>query len=255
MPNPLIHPTAIVSPAAKLGDGVNVQPYAIIHDHVEIGANSVIGSHAVIHDFVRMGADNKVHSHAVIGDLPQSISFDVTTETWVEIGDNNTFRESATIHRATDPATTTRLGSNSYLMANSHIGHDCQVGDNVIVAINCAIGGHVEVGNNVVFGGAVVVHQFCRIGAYAMLAGFVAIRKDVLPYSMTGGEPVRHYRLNTVGLKRAGITGERYKTLESAYRAIRAGDRSLHGIEQTDEIEYLRNWLSTRSKRGLIGFV
>ena len=255
MSNPEIHPTAIVSPEAKLADGVIVQPYAIIHDHVEIGANSVIGSHAVIHDFVRMGVGNKVHSHAVIGDLPQSISFDVTTETWVEIGNNNTIRESATIHRATDPATTTRLGSNGYLMANSHIGHDCQVGDNVIVAINCAIGGHVEVGNNVVFGGAVVVHQFCRIGAYAMLAGFIAIRKDVMPYTMTGGEPVRHYRLNTVGLRRAGITGARYKTMEAAYRAVKAGDRSLQSSEQTDEIDYLKNWLSADSKRGLYGFV
>lgn len=255
MPKPEIHSTAIVSPEAKLGDGVIVQPYAIIHDRVEIGANTVIGPHAVIHDYVRMGAGNTVHAHAVIGDLPQSITFDTSTETWVEIGDSNTFREGATIHRATDPATTTRLGSNSYLMANAHIGHDCQVGNNVIVAINCAIGGHVEVGNNVVFGGAVVVHQFSRIGAYAMIAGFVAIRKDVLPYTMIGGEPVRHYRLNTVGLRRAGIKGDSYKILERAYRAIRAGDRTLENTELTPETEYLKAWLSAESKRGLSGFV
>ena len=255
MSNPVIHPTAIVSPEAKLSDGVIVQPYAIIHDHVEIGANTVIGSHTVIYDFVRMGADNKVHSHVIIGDLPQSISFDVSTETWVEIGDNNTIRESTTIHRATDPATTTRLGSNGYFMSNSHIGHDCQVGDNVIMASNSALGGHVEIGNNVVFGANVGIHQFCRIGAFVMLAGFVGIRKDVMPYTMTGGEPVRHYRLNAVGLRRAGITGARYKTLETAYRAVKAGDRSLQNIEQTDEIEYLKNWLSADSKRGLYGFV
>ena len=113
MPESRIHPTAIVSPNAKLAEGVAVGPYSIIHDHVEIGANTVIGPHVVIHDYVRMGAENRLHAHALIGDLPQDISFEASTETWVEIGDNNTIRESATIHRATDPATTTRLGTPS----------------------------------------------------------------------------------------------------------------------------------------------
>jgi len=250
-----IHPTAIVSPEARLGDGVNVGPYAVIHDHVEIGANSTIGPHAVICDYVRMGADNRVHAHAVIGDLPQDVSFDPATETWVEIGDANTFREGVTIHRATAPERTTRLGSHVYMMAYSHIGHDCRVGDDVIITINTTVGGHVEIGNKAVLGGSVAVHQFCRIGQYAMVAGFIAVRKDVLPYCMIAGQPARHYRLNAVGLRRAGITGERYRTLEQAYRKVRSGNKTLQGIAESDEVLQLREWLAVKSRRGLSGFL
>jgi UDP-N-acetylglucosamine acyltransferase len=255
MSDPNIHPTAIVSSSAKLANGVQVGPYAVIHDHVEIGANTAIGPHVVICDYVRLGADNRVHAHAVIGDLPQDISFDPATETWVEIGDGNTLREGVTIHRATSPSTTTRVGSNVYMMAYSHIGHDCRVGDGVIITINTNVGGHVEVGDKAVLGGSVAVHQFCRIGQFAMVAGFIAVRKDVLPYTMIAGDPARHYRLNTVGLRRAGITGERYRRLERAYRALRSGNKSLQGIADSEEIEHLRAWLATDSKRGLSGFL
>ena len=200
MSDPNIHPTAIVSSRAKLANGVQVGPYAVIHDHVEIGANTTLGPHVVICDYVRLGAGNRVHAHAVIGDLPQDISFDPATETWVEIGDANTLREGVTIHRATSPSTTTSVGSNVYMMAYSHIGHDCRVGDGVIITINTNVGGHVEIGDKAVLGGSVAVHQFCRIGQFAMVAGLIAVRKDVLPYTMIAGDPARHYRLNTVGL-------------------------------------------------------
>lgn len=255
MPEPQIHPTAIVSPNAKLAEGVTVGPYSIIHDHVEIGANCVIGPHVVIHDYVRMGADNRLHAHAVIGDVPQDISFDPATETWVEIGDANTLREGVTIHRSTSPDRPTKLGSNAYLMAYTHIGHDCNIGDGVILTINCILGGHVEVGDHAVLGGNATVHQFCRIGRNTMVAGFIAVRKDVLPFSMIAGLPARHYRLNTVGLRRAGIKGERYKILEQAYRAVAGGNKSLDGIEDTDEVVFLREWLVQKSKRGLSGFL
>ncbi|MBT8127346.1 MAG: acyl-ACP--UDP-N-acetylglucosamine O-acyltransferase [Gammaproteobacteria bacterium] len=250
-----IHPTAIVASGATLAEGVQVGPYAVIHDHVEIGANSTIGPHAVIHDYVRLGANNRVHAHAVLGDLPQDIGFDPATETWVEIGDGNTFREGVTIHRATSPERVTRLGSNAYMMAYTHIGHDCRVGDGVIITINTAVGGHVEIGDRAVLGGSVAVHQFCRIGQYAMVAGFIAVRKDVLPYTMVAGDPARHYRLNSVGLRRAGIKGERYRQLEQAYRALRAGDKPLSGIPASDEVVHLREWLAKDSKRGLSGFL
>lgn len=255
MPEPSIHPTAIVSPNAVLAEGVTVGPFSIIHDHVEIGSNTVIGPHVVIHDYVRMGAENRVHAHAVIGDLPQDVCFDRSTETWVEIGDANTLRENVTIHRSTSTLKATRLGSNGFLMVNTHIGHDCNVGDGVILTINTAIGGHVEIGNNAVFGGSVAVHQFCRIGRNAMIAGFVAVRKDVMPFTMVAGEKAHHYRLNAVGLRRSGIKGDRYRTLEQAYRAVRSGDKSLEGIANTEEVEYLREWLSQDSRRGLSGFL
>jgi len=255
MPDMNIHPTAIVSPGARLADGVEVGPYAVISDHVDIGENTVIGPHAVIHNYVRTGKNNHIHAHAVIGDLPQDISFDPATETWVEIGDANVLREGVTIHRSTVPSRPTRLGSNNYLVAYTHMAHDCNVGDGVILTINAALGGHVEIGNKVVIGGSVAVHQFCRIGQYAMVAGFIAVRKDVLPYSMIAGDPARHYRLNTVGLRRSGVTGDRYRKLEQAFRAVRSGDKSLDKIENTEEVMYLRDWLSRPSKRGLSGFL
>lgn len=255
MPESHIHPTAIVSPHAKLAEGVTVGPYSIIHDHVEIGANCVIGPHAVIHDYVRMGAGNRLHAHALIGDVPQDIAFDPSTETWVEIGDANTLREGITIHRSTSPTAPTKVGSNGYLMAYVHIGHDCTIGDGVILTLNSILGGHVEVGDNAVLGANAAVHQFCRIGRNTMVAGFIGVRKDVLPFSMIAGSPARHYRLNTVGLRRAGIKGERYKILERAYRAVAGGSKSLDGIEDTDEVLYLREWLAQKSKRGLSGFL
>jgi UDP-N-acetylglucosamine acyltransferase len=160
-----------------------------------------------------------------------------------------------TIHRALgEESKVTRLGSRCFLMANSHIGHDCIVGDHVIITNNSALGGHVEVGDRAIIGGMVGVHQFVRIGAFAMVAASVMVRKDILPYSMVGGDPVRHYRLNTVGLRRNGIAGERYKCLEQAYRRLRNAE-SLEGPASTPEIEHWRHWLALPSKRGLTGFV
>lgn len=255
MTKPEIHPTASVSPQAALAEGTVVGPFAVIHDHVEIGKHTRIGPHAVIHDYVRMGSGNRVHANAVIGDLPQDVSFDPATETWVEIGDRNTIREGVTLHRATVPAASTRLGSDCYLMVNTHIAHDCTVGDAVIMTSNVAVGGHVAVDDNVVIGGGVAIHQFCRIGRHAMVAGFLAIRKDVLPYTMIAGTPPRHFRLNTVGLRRAGIRGDSYRRLERAYRAVRGGDRDLADAGDTKEINHLREWLAQDSRRGLSGFL
>jgi len=249
-----IHPTAIVSPHANLADGVIVKPYAIIEENVEIGEHSVIGPHVVIHKYVSMGSANKIHAHAVIGDLPQDLSFDESKETRVALGNNNVIREGVTIHRAT-VAETTRIGSDCYIMTNVHIGHDCQVGNGVIMASNTGLGGHTEVGDKVVFGAMVGVHQFARIGSFVMCAGMMTVRKDVMPYTMVAGEPAKHYRLNTVGLRRSGVKGQNYKTLEKAYREIRAGNKALEGVDETEQVLHLKQWLSADSKRGLTGFL
>ena len=254
MNSPDIHPTAIVSPHANLADGVIVKPYAIIEDNVEIGENCIVGHHAVVHEYVRMGSGNKIHAHAVIGDLPQDIGFDQNQETWVEINDNNVIRENVTIHRSTiEPAT--RIGSGCYIMTNVHIGHDCQLGDDIIMASNTGLGGHTHVGDKVVFGAAVGVHQFVRIGSYVMCAGMIAVRKDVMPYTMVAGDPAKHYRLNTIGLRRSGVKGSSYKALEKAYRDIREGNKTLENIQQTEQVLHLQKWLMEDSKRGLTGFI
>ena len=249
----LIHPTAVVSTDATLDPSVLVGPGAIIEGDVHIGAGTSIGPYAIIRRFSRIGADNEIHAHAVIGGEPQHTAYD-GSETWVVIGDGNVIREFVTIHRAYEPGAETRVGSNCFLMTSAHVGHDSIVGDHVILTNNVALGGHTEVGNNVVMGGMAASHQFTRIGAYCMVAGFAPLRKDALPFTMIGGTPVRHYRLNAVGLRRNGITGDRYRALEAAFRALRDGDRSLAGVPDTDEVAFLRHWLSVKSKYGHYGF-
>ena len=207
-----------------------------------------------MHGQVRMGEANILHPHAVLGGLPQDLGFKPETTSWLEIGDRNVFREGFTAHRATIANSATRIGSDGYFMNNSHIAHDCSVGNKTIFANNVAIGGHVEVGSNVFMGGAVVVHQFCRIGSYAIVQGTTGINMDVIPFMLIGGRPAKHYRLNMVGLRRAGITGEKYQVLSSAFRLLKK-KMSLDSLQLTEEVQYLRDWLAVNSKRGLHGFI
>ena len=249
-----IHPTAFIAPDVALGDEVNVGPFAVIETGAEVGANCRIGAHAVVHGHVKMGAGNILHPHAVLGGLPQDTSFKAETVSWLIIGDNNVFREGFTAHRSSKENAETRIGSSCYFMNNSHVAHDCAIGNNTIFANNVAIGGHVEVGNNVFMGGAVVAHQFCRIGSYAIVQGTTGLNMDVIPFMLIGGRPARHYKLNTVGLRRAGITGDRYKVLSAAFRLLKK-KQNLDGLEETEELRHLKEWLAVKSRRGLHGFI
>jgi UDP-N-acetylglucosamine acyltransferase len=190
----------------------------------------------------------------VLGGLPQDTGFKAETNSWLEIGDGNVFREGFTAHRATLVDGSTQIGSDCYFMNNSHVAHDCQVGDKTIFANNVAIGGFVEIGNNVFMGGAVVVHQHCRIGAFAIVQGTTGINMDVLPFTLIAGRPAKHYRLNIVGLRRAGIIGENLKVLSTAFRLLK-NKKSLDSLQITPELQYLIDWLAADSKRGLHGFV
>lgn len=254
MANPKIHSTAIVASGAKLGADVQVGPYAVIEDDVEIGPGTVIGPHAVIHHHTRIGARNRIHGHAILGDTPQHLAYKPQDVTWLEIGDDNIFRETVTVHRAYHAGAVTRIGSNCFLMAACHVGHDCVIGSHVILTNGVLLGGHVTVGDRAVFGGASSAHQFTRVGPFAMVGAHTLLRKDALPYSMITGEPARHYRLNSIGLRRNGISGDKYKALEQAFRRLRTGVR-LDGLPQTDETRFLLGWLQQPSKRGLSGFV
>ncbi len=249
-----IHPSAYIADSARLGNDVIVGPFAVIEDDVSIGDGCQIGAHAVVQRYVKMGTENILHPHTVLGGLPQDISFDPATVSWLEIGDRNSFREGFTAHRASKVDCVTHIGSDCFFMNNSHVAHDCSVGNKTIFANNVAIGGFVEVGNNVFMGGGVVVHQFCRVGSYAIVQGTTGLNKDVIPFMLIGGRPAKHYRLNTVGLKRAGITGSRYKVLSSAFRLLKK-KASLDELEQTEELIFLKNWLASESKRGLHGFI
>lgn len=250
----LIHPSAFIETGAVLGENVSVGPFAVIESGALIGANSQIGAHAIVHGCVKMGGGNVLHPHSVLGGLPQDLGFQTSTESWLEVGDNNVFREGFTAHRATLAGGATTIGSGCYFMNNSHVAHDCHVGDKTIFANNVAIGGHVEVGNNVFMGGAVVVHQFCRVGSYAIVQGTTGINMDVIPFMLIGGRPAKHYRLNIVGLRRAGIVGENYKVLSTAFRLLK-NKKSLEELQSTEEMQYLRAWLAKDTKRGLHGFI
>ncbi|MDD5461671.1 MAG: acyl-ACP--UDP-N-acetylglucosamine O-acyltransferase [Methylococcales bacterium] len=249
-----IHQTALIAPDVTLGDNITVGPFAVIETGSEIGAHCQVGAHAVVHGYVRMGAGNILHPHAVLGGLPQDTGFNAATVSWLNIGDNNTFREGFTAHRASKENAETRIGSGCYFMCNSHVAHDCSIGNNTIFANNVAIGGHVEVGNNVFMGGAVVVHQFCRVGSYAIVQGTTGLNMDVIPFMLIGGRPARHYKLNTVGLRRAGIVGDRYKILSAAFRLLK-NKQSLDTLEETEELKQLKEWLAVKSRRGLHGFI
>lgn len=249
-----VHPTAYIAADVELDDSVIVGPFAVIESGAVIGSYSQIGAHAIVHGQVRMGQGNILHPHAVLGGLPQDLGFKSEVVSWLEIGDRNVFREGFTAHRATNANGATRIGSECYFMANSHVAHDCVVGSKAIFANNVAIGGFVEVGNNVFMGGAVVVHQFCRVGAYAIVQGTTGINMDVLPFTLIGGRPAKHYRLNIVGLRRAGIVGDDLKCLSKAFRALRS-KQSIDLLPDTEQIQYLRQWLQAGSKRGLHGFM
>jgi UDP-N-acetylglucosamine acyltransferase len=249
-----IHPTAYIASGAKLGINVTIGPFAVIEDHVEIGDGCQIGAHAVIQPYLKMGAGNTVHPHVVLGDLPQDTSFKAETVSWLIIGDNNVFREGFTAHRSSKESGETRIGSGCFFMNNSHVAHDCIIGDETIFANNVAIGGFVEVGDKVFMGGGVVAHQFCRIGSYAIVQGTTGLSMDVIPFTLIGGHYAKHYKLNTVGLRRAGITGTRYNVLASAFRLLK-NKQPLDNLEETDELRYLKDWLAVKSKRGVHGFI
>lgn len=250
----MIHPSAFIADNVTLGNNVTIAPFAVIESNVEIGDNCTVGSHAVVQSHVKMGQGNVLHPHAVLGGVPQDVSFQAETFTQLIIGENNVFREGFTAHRASVENEATVIGSGCYFMNNSHVAHDCQIGDKTIFANNVAIGGFVEVGDCVFLGGAVVAHQFCRIGSYSIVQGTTGLNRDVIPFMLIAGYPAKHYRLNIMGLKRAGIKGKPYKVLSSAFRLLK-NKQSLDNLEETKELTYLKEWLAVKSKRGLHGFI
>ena len=215
-----IHPTAIVSDQAQLGENNLVGPYVVIEDDVQIGNGNSLLTGALLKNGLRLGDDNTVHEYAVIGGLPQDLGFDPTTLSYVSIGNGNTLREHVTVHRASKLQAVTCLGDHNYLMANVHIAHDCQLGNQVIIANNAALGGFVHVADRAFISGGVAVHQFARIGTLAMIGGNAKITQDVLPYMITDGVPGTVRGLNLVGLRRAGFTRPEIQILKKAYQLI-----------------------------------
>ena len=225
-----IHPTAIISDSAKLGQGNKVGPFVVVEDGVEIGDNNELMQGVCLKRGTRLGNGNRVHEHAVIGGLPQDLGFDTSKQTFVEIGNNNSLREYVTIHRATRDGEATRIGNDCMFMVSVHIGHDCQLGSNIVIAPSSGIGGHVHINDRAFISGGVMVHQRCHIGRQAMIGGNSKITQDVLPFMMTDGNPATVHGLNVVGLKRAGYTASDLKQLKQAYRIIFRSGHKLDDI-------------------------
>ena len=211
------HPTAIVSPKAKIGNNVEVGPYAIIHDDVEIGDGTTIGAGAGIYNGARIGANVKIFQNASVANLPQDLKFDGGA-TYLYIGDNSVIREFAALHRGTHATGKTSIGKNCLIMAYAHVAHDCHVGDNCILSNGVQIAGHVGIEETVIIGGLSAIHQFCTIAKHCMIGGGSMINTDVPPFIMTSGYPARYMGLNIVGLRRRGFSNETIEAIKESYR-------------------------------------
>ena len=253
-----IHPTAIVSPDAKLAADIDIGPYSIIGPGVEMDTGCRVGPHVVINGPSKIGKDNQFFQFASIGDAPQDHSYKGEA-TRLEIGDRNIFRECVTINRGTTKQDwVTRIGSDNLFLAYSHVGHDCTVGNHCVFSNSVALAGHVEVGDWVIFSGYSGVHQFARIGSHAFLANNTAATYDIPPYVTAEGRPAVPRIVNEVGLKRRGFTTEQVRNIRNAFRVLYRSDLKLEEakaqlkvlVQTQPELKIFVDFLD-RSQRGL----
>jgi UDP-N-acetylglucosamine acyltransferase len=214
-----IHPSAIVDPEAELGQGVVVGPWSIVGPRVEIGDGTEIRSHVLIERDTTVGVDCQIHQGAVLGTDPQDLKFR-GEETVLTVGDRTVIREYATLNRGTADLRQTVVGDNCLLMAYSHVAHDCQIGNNVVLSNAVNMAGHVFIEDWAIIGGLTAIHQFVRIGAHAFVGGASRTSQDVPPYTKAAGSPMKLYGLNSIGLDRRGFSQEVRQGLKRAYRII-----------------------------------
>ena len=228
----LIHPTALIDPAAQLAADVEVGPFAMVGPHVQIGARTRIGAHCVIDGHTTIGEDNVFHPHSTIGGPPQDKKY-AGEPTRLEIGHRNTVREYCTFNTGTaQDVGVTRIGDDNWIMAYVHIAHDVQLANKTILANNATLAGHVHVGDWVILGGLTGVHQFVKIGAHAM-AGFASrVAQDVPPFMMIEGNPLAVRGFNIEGLRRRGFTPERLKAVKQMHRLLYRQGLTLEGAVQ-----------------------
>ena len=214
----MIHPTAIIHPKAKIAPDVQVGPYAVIDEEVELGPGCILGPHVYITARTTIGPRNRIHAGAVIGDMPQDLRFKGGS-TGVRIGEDNVIREHVTIHRSNNPDEFTTIGNHCLLMAHSHVGHNTHIGHHVILANGALLGGHVTVDDRAFISGTCMVHQFARIGKLALMQGGAGISKDLPPFTIAHGNNTIS-GLNSIGLRRAGITSEERLELRKLYHLL-----------------------------------
>ena len=255
----MIHPTAIIHPAARLGEGVSVGPYSIIGEHVEIGAGTSVGPHVVIEGHTRIGRDNAIFQFCSIGASPQDKKY-AEEPTRLEIVDRNTIREYCSFNVGTSQDVgVTRVGNDNWIMAYVHVAHDCQVGDNIIFANNATLAGHVHVGDWAILGGFTGVHQFVRVGAHSFCGVGTVLLQDLPPFVTVSGNPAKPHGINSEGLRRRGYTSAAISAIKRAYRTLYRNGLSLAeareaiaaAAEEQAEVQPFSDFIAA-SSRGLV---
>ena len=252
-----IHPSAVISDSARLGENVTIGAYCVIGDEVEIGDGSIIGPHAVIEKWTSLGKDCRVYQFASVGAEPQDLKFK-GERSYTVIGDRTTIREGATIHRATGEGNETRIGNDCLLMAYIHVAHNCTLGNHVIMSNLASCAGHAIVEDRVVIGGMAGVHQFVKIGRNAMVGGMSKLVQDVVPYTIVDGHPAKVAGLNNVGISRAGIPLESRRLIKKAYKILYRSGLSLpeaiavieQEVDSCEEVEHFLRFLRN-AERGI----
>ena len=255
----MIHATALVSPKAHLGIDVEIGPYCVINDNVTLGDRCRLHSHVAVDGHALIGAENEFFPFTSIGQRTQDLKYK-GEPTRVEIGDRNVFREYVTVHRGTEEAPSV-IGSDNHFLAYAHVAHDSTVGNHCILSNGATLGGHVVVEDHVIISGLSGVHQFCRIGAHAIIGGCTKIVKDVPPFLIADGNPASLRGLNLVGLQRRGFSPETIRTLKNVYKALFLKKESNltaqvaafeeHPSAKVPEIQQLLEFLS-KSERGVV---
>jgi len=251
-----IHPTAVIDAKAEIDPSVEIGPYVVIDGAVKIKRGTRVMAHAYLTGLTEIGEDNEIHPGAVVGGAPQDRAYK-GQPTYLRIGDRNIIREYAQIHRGTAAGSATVLGNDNFLMATSHVGHNCVLADNVIIANGALLGGYVEVGKNVFISGNCVVHQFVRIGDYALLRGLSGTSRDVPPFAVVDWQHTVR-AVNVVGLKRAGFDEKRIRAIRQAFRVLFRGGRNLalavkeveEGGRANSDVSALLEFINS-SKRGV----
>ena len=255
----MIHPAALIDPKAEISEGVEIGPYSIIEKDVSVGEGTKIGPHVVIREGTHIGKGCQIFQFASIGEAPQA-TFYRGEKTSLFIGDQNIIREFVTLHRGTTKGGgKTVIGNENVFMAYSHVAHDCQIGNQVILANGATLAGHIVIEDYAVIGGLSAIHQFCQVGTHAFISGLTGVSLDIPPYMLASGSRAKLFGLNTVGLKRHRFSEETLKALKKAYRIIfRSGltlEKAMKKVEEdeiskTPEIQHLLQFIQ-RSKRGI----
>ncbi len=252
-----IHPTAVIDPGAEIAGNVEVGPYVVIEDKVKICPGVKIWANAYICRYTEIGEDSEVHMGAVLGHLPQDTSFK-NRPTRLIIGRRNALREYVTVHRGSREDSPTVIGDDNFIMGFVHIGHDCRIGNSVVIANGSALGGHVRVGDRAFLSAYTLVQQFTRIGDISMIAANTRVSKDVPPYMMAKGEDCKIYGLNVVGLRRADFPQDTRNKIKKAYNVLYLSglklNQAIEKLESADlgaEVLVLIDFLKAGSKRGI----